>query len=728
MRFPFYKQLDQMDCGPTCLRMIAKFYGKSYSLQTIREHTKISKVGVSLYGISEAAENLGFKTMSVRVSFEKLVSGAPVPFIIHWGQDHFVVVTKISKHKIWIANPSAGIITYSYAEFCQKWISTVTAGRGEGIALLMEPTMSFYESEDEKHERVGFGLVTKYFSIYKKLIAQLVLGLIVGSLLQSILPFLTQAIVDVGINTRNINFVYMILAAQLTLMAGRFSFDFLRSWILLHISSRVNINILSTFLIKLMRLPIAYFDAKHFGDIMQRMSDHQRIQSFLTHTSLQTIFSVFNILIFGLVLAWYYTPIFLVFALCTFLYIMWITIFLNRRRILDFKRFDANSKNNSALLQLVYGMQEIKLSNSETHKRWEWERVQAQLFNLNIKGEKLSQYQQFGAFLINETKNIIIVFLGATAVINGEMTLGSMLSIQFIIGQLNSPVEQLTVFLQSYQDARISLERLDEIHKMKDEELAGLSTSDLVPEGKGIKLSNVSFSYSDDINDSVLKNINLHIPTGKITAIVGMSGSGKTTLLKLLLKFYEPSAGELHIGEANMKNLSHKIWRSYCGVVTQESFIFSDSIAKNIALGDERPDPAKLQIAVKIANIEEFIESLPSGYNSKIGNEGIGLSQGQKQRILIARAVYKNPPFVFLDEATNSLDANNESIIMENLANFFKGRTVVVVAHRLSTVKDADQIIVLDKGRIIEAGTHAELTHDRKEYYQLVRKQLQVEN
>ena len=724
--FPYYKQLDSMDCGPSCLRMIAKHYGRGYSLETIRKQSQINREGVSLLGISEAAENIGFRTVGVRFGFDKLKEEMPLPCIVHWNQNHFVVVYKIKKDKVFVADPGKGFIKFTDEEFKRGWISTAHEGEKEGVALMLEPTPKFYEAEDEKRKGLGFGLLLRYLLSHIKLISQLALGLLAGSILQLIFPFLTQSVIDIGINTRNISFVYIVLIAQLMLIAGRTMVDFIRSWIMLHISTRINISILSDFLIKLMRLPVSFFDTKNFGDIMQRIGDHQRIQSFLTGTALNTMFSLFNLVVFGVVLANYNMTIFGVFLIGSIAYVAWIVLFLKQRRKLDFKRFDVASRNQSSLIQLISGMQEIKMNNCEKQKRWEWERIQARLFKLSIKGLALSQYQQIGAFFLNEGKNVFITFLAAQSVINGQLTLGGMMAMQYIIGQLNSPVEQLIGLTQSIQDAKISLERLNEIHGMDDEEPLDKTFLDQLPEHKDLTLQNVSFQYPGAGQEPVLKQINLQIPQGRTTAIVGMSGSGKTTLLKLLLKFYPPAKGEIRIGETSLSVVSNRYWRSLCGVVMQEGFIFSDSIAKNIAVGEERLDMNRLLHATKVANIQEFIESLPLGLNTKIGSEGNGISQGQKQRILIARAVYKNPEYIFFDEATNALDANNELIIMENLNDFFKGRTVVIVAHRLSTVKNADQIIVLDKGEVVELGSHHELTAQKGEYYQLVKNQLEL--
>ncbi len=730
-KFPFYAQPDQMDCGPTCLRMVAKYHGKNYSIQNLREKTQISREGVSLLGIAEAAEVIGMRSLAVKISLKTLITEVPLPSVVHWEQNHFVVVYEIKKPnsknaKIVVADPGKGIVTYTQDEFMTGWAGTVAQGEKQGIALLLEPTPQFYEEEDEKPSKMGFKRLFSYLFQYKQLLSQLVLGLVTGSILQLIFPFLTQSVVDTGVQTQNLDFVFIVLLAQLMLFAGRISIEFIRSWILLHISSRINIAILSDFLIKLMKLPIGYFDTKMYGDIMQRLGDHRRVESFLTGQSLSTLFSLFNLVIFSAVLASYNLPIFGVFLLGSVLYTLWITIFLEQRKNLDNKRFDVSSKEQSSVNQLISGMQEIKMNNCERQKRWQWEGIQAKLFRLNMKSLSLSQYQQVGAFILNEGKNIFITFLAAKAVISGQMTLGGMLAIQYILGQLNSPVEQLIQFLQEWQDAKLSLERLNEIHTLEDEEPADNPKISILPENKNISINNLSFQYVGAGNEPVLKNINLEIPQGKITAIVGTSGSGKTTLLKLLLKSYPPNSGEIRLGEMNLKNFSHHKWREVCGTVMQDGFIFSDTIANNIAVADETPDIHKLINAVKVANIQDFVEGLPLSYNTKIGAEGNGISQGQKQRILIARAVYKNPEFLFFDEATNALDANNEKQIMQNMDKFFKGKTVVVVAHRLSTVMNAHQIVVLERGEIIEKGTHQELIALQGNYFELVKNQLEL--
>jgi len=712
-----------MDCGPTCLRMVAKHYGRNFKVQTLRKLCDIDKEGVSLLGISIASEKIGFRSLGVKLTTEQLME-AELPCILHWRQNHFVVLYKVKKQQYYLADPAAGLVKLNEREFKRNWLED--KDNGSGIAMLLSPTPQFYEEEDEKGSEVRWSFLLRYLVTYRRLVFQLLLGLGIGSILQLIVPFLTQSVVDIGINTRNLNFIYIILIAQSMLIVGRVSVEFIRSWILLHISTRVNIAILTDFLIKLMKLPMSFFDTKMTGDIMQRMNDQKKIESFLTGSALSTVFSLFNLVVFLVVLAYYNTLIFFVFAASSTLYTVWIVIFLKRRRELNYKSFDVSAKNQSSIVQLVNGMQEIKLNNCEQQKRWEWEHIQARLFKFNVKNLALTQYQQGGSTFINEGTNLLITFLSAKAVIQGNLTLGAMMAVQYIIGQLSSPIQQFLGFIQGYQDAKISLERLNEIHQMDDEESVNREWIHTLPEDKSIRLQNLTFKYPGAGNDPVLENIDLYIPEGKTTAIVGMSGSGKTTILKLLLRFYEPEKGEIKVGNQLLGNISFKTWRSQCGVVMQDGFIFSDSIECNIAVGDDYPDKEKLRHAIKVANIQDFIDGLPLGLNTKIGAEGNGISQGQRQRMLIARAVYKNPQYILFDEATNALDANNERVIMNNLDKFFAGRTVVIVAHRLSTVSKADNIIVLDKGRIIEQGTHHELTRLKGDYYHLVKNQLEL--
>lgn len=726
--FPFYKQLDQMDCGPTCLRMIAKYYGKNYPISYLREKAFITREGVSLGGIAEAAETIGFHTLAVSLDFGSLKNEVPLPCIAHWRQRHFVVIYKIQKERIYIADPAHGLIDYSKEEFIKAWINKNSNEEDKGFLLLFETTPHLYEQEEDKKEPLGFKHLFPYLKPYKKYIIQLFLGLTIGSILQLVLPFLTQSIVDYGINYQNINFIYLILAAQLTLFLSQTSVEVIRSWILLHITSRMNISLISDFLIKLMRLPIAFFDSKNTGDIIQRIYDHDRIQEFLSSTTLNTIFSAFNVLIFGAILAYYNVAIFSIFLIGSLFYVGWTLLFLKKRAELDYKRFDQASDNQSSIYQLISGMQEIKLNGSERRRRWEWEAIQVKLFKVSLKSLSLTQIQNVGGRFFNELKNILITFVAAKAVIDGELTLGMMLSVQYIIGQLNLPISNFITFIQSGQDAKISLERLSEIHLKDDESDLNKNTLSELPANQDIIIRNLSFRYGGKSSPKVLKNLNFTIPKGKITAIVGASGSGKTTLIKLLLKFYSPSKGKIKVGNTDLKHLSTITWRKACGSVMQNGFLFGDTIARNITESDSEGvlDKSRLLNAVDVANISEFIEELPLGFQTKVGDVGSNVSGGQRQRLLIARAVYKNPEFIFFDEATSALDANNEKVIMQKLNEFYKGRTAVIVAHRLSTVKNADQIIVLEKGEVAEIGNHLELTKKKGLYFQLVKNQLEL--
>lgn len=725
-KFPHYHQPDVMDCGPTCLKIVAEYYGRRFALPDLREKCFLNREGVSLLGISQGAESIGLRTLAVKLSFEQLQENTPLPCIIYWNQRHFVVVYQVTTRYVYISDPAAGLLKYKKADFLKSWLNIADNGQDRGIVLILEAKPDFYQqTEDAPVNKQGFSYLWTYLSPYKLWVAQLFLSLFLGSILQLVFPFLTQSIVDVGIQNQNLSFIYLVLIAQLMLFFSRISIETIRARLLVHLSSRLNISLLADFLSKLMCLPVSFFDSKMTGDLMQRMGDHQRIQTFLSNSTLNTLFSMLNLAVFGVVLAIYYLPILGVFAAGSLLYFVWIIIFLKRRKALDYQRFQQMAGNQSNMIQLIQGMPEIKLQTCETSKRWEWERIQAKIFRIQLKSTTLEQKQQLGGQVINEVKNIFITFLSAYAVLNGQMTLGMMLAIQYIIGALNVPLEHLIQFVQDRQDAQISLERLGEIHQLKNEADKEHLTQDL-PKNGNIYLKNLTFQYEGPASPKVLNEIDLEIPQGKVTAVVGTSGSRKTTLLKLLLKFYEPVSGEIRLEGLNLANIHPQVWRRNCGTVMQEGFIFSDTIIGNIALSDERPDYDKLMNAVKIANIQEFIENLALGFQTKIGAEGLALSGGQKQRILIARAVYKNPDYLFFDEATSSLDANNEKVIMENLQDFFKGKTVVIIAHRLSTVKNADQIVVLEKGRVVETGTHQELTYLKGNYYELVKNQLEL--
>lgn len=720
-----------MDCGPTCLRMIAKFYGKHFNTEGIRNNAGFSKDGVSLLGLSDAAEKIGFRSRGVQLSYNQISNEVKLPCILHWEQNHFVVVYpsafRLKNNKIIITDPAKGKVSYTKNEFLQKWISTKNeTGESVGTALLLDPRPEFYYQKGDNDKNVSWNLILQYLQNSKWQISQVIISLIIASFLQLIFPFLTQSIVDTGINTHNIQFLSIVLIAQLMLVFTRTFIEFIRSRLLLNISTNINLSILSDFWIKICKLPINYFDIHHTGDTMQRIGDHKNIQNFLTGTSLTTLFSLFNFIVFGFVLAKYNLLILLVFVFGSILYYFWVTFFLVIRRKINYQTFHISAKENNATLQLVQGMQEIKLHNAEKIKRWEWEGIQVSIFKLNIKSLTYSQIQQAGALLINQGKDVLITFLVASYVIEGKLTLGSMLAIQYIIGQLSGPIEQFVSFVQSFQDAKISMERLNEIHQLNNEEKDGIDYIKNLPENKSILFKNLTFSYPGADNEAVLKNINLEIPQGKVIAIVGTSGSGKTTLLKLLLKFYESYSGEIKVGDTNFNFISPSFWRSKCGAVLQDGYIFNDSIANNIAVGDEVVNYSKLIHSCKIACILSFIETLPNGFSTKLGSDGTGISQGQKQRLLIARAIYKSPEYLFFDESTNALDANNEKAIVQNLQEFYIGKTVIIVAHRLSTVKNADKIFVLQNGSIIEEGTHATLSLMKGVYYELVKNQLEL--
>ena len=728
MLFPFVKQYDAMDCGPACLKMIAGFYKKNYSLDYLRKKCFITREGVSFLGLSEAADSVGFRTLGVKIPYDLLEEKVTLPCIVHWRQNHFVVVYRIKDDKLWIADPATGLIKISREEFEKNWANTLADGKKAGLAMIIEPGPELYGDEDHKATSGGFRFLFKYFRLYRKYLGQLLLGLLIGSLIQLIFPFLTQSIIDIGLNNNDIGFIYLILFAQLALVVGRMSVEFIRGWLLLHIGSRVNVAIVSGFLQKLMSLPVAFFDTKLTGDILQRIEDNNRIEDFLTSASLSILFSFVNLLVFGIVLAMFSIKIFALFLAGTALYIVWVSLFMKSRAKLDNLRFKEMSASNSKLINLINGMQEIKLSQSELSKRWDWENHQAALFGLKVKGLGLIQYQSAGGTLINEVMNILITIVAATAVLKGDMTLGMMLAVQFIIGQLNVPVTQIIGFMRVSQDAKMSLDRLAEVHNMEDEETDSENKIRKLPDNRDIQINDLSYQYEGPRSPYALKNATLFIEKDKITAIVGVSGSGKTTLLKMLLRFYQPSGGKILIGETDLSNISLKLWREKVGAVMQDGFLFPDTIAGNIAPGSNAIDENRLIKAAETANIRVDIESLPLGYNTKIGPTGHGLSTGQKQRLLIARAIYKNPEIVIFDEATNSLDANTEKAIVENLSDFFKGKTVIIVAHRLSTVRNADKIVVLDKGQITESGNHENLIEKRGAYYNLVKNQLELGN
>jgi ATP-binding cassette subfamily B protein len=724
-KFPHFRQYDEMDCGPTCLRIICAYYGKTFSLEYLRELTHVTRLGSNFLGISEAAEKLGFRSIGAKLSYEDLLTEVPVPCIAYWYQRHFIVIYKITKDKVYVSDPAHGLIKYTKAEFLKGWASDGE----EGVILSLEITPDFNEMvADQKKQTGGLSFIYKYLLQYKQLLVQLILGLVAASLIQLIFPFITQAIVYKGIRYNNLSFIYLMLLAQLLLFLGKTSVEVLRGYILMHLSTRININLLSDFFIKLMKLPLGFFDTKMTGDILQRIQDHQRVETFLTSGTVNVAFSFINILVFSIVLFFYNPLIFAVFVAGSILYFVWVFLFMKQNALLDYKRFDQLSQNQEKNLELIYGMQEIKLHNASTKKRWQWEDLQAKLFKINLKGLRIKQLQTSGASLINELKNIIVSFLAAKLVIEGQISLGVMLSVSYIIGQLNSPILQLVEFTELWQNARLSIARINEIHNKPDEENINDKKIKIISDGD-IALKDVSFSYDGSTTmRPALDHINLIIPYRKVTAIVGSSGSGKTTLMKLLLKFYEPLTGKILIAKDPISDIAHSAWREKCGAVMQDGYVFNDTIAYNIGIGEEVIDTETLLNASKIANIHEFISELPLGYNTKIGQNGMGLSAGQKQRILIARAVYKNPDILLFDEATSALDAKNERIIIENLNKFFKGKTVIVIAHRLSTVRDADKIIVMENGKIIEEGSHDDLVLLRNSYFNLVKNQLELGN
>ncbi|MBX2872297.1 MAG: peptidase domain-containing ABC transporter [Saprospiraceae bacterium] len=727
--FPFYKQAETKDCGPTCLKIISKHYGRLVDIQSLRELAETTRLGSNLFGISTAAEAIGFRSLALQVNYQQLRQ-AQLPCILHWNHDHFVVLYKIKRDRIYISDPGHGLLHYVKDDFLQRWVSqSASEETQEGIALLLEPTPEFYDEESATAEPPDFNLayLSRYLFKYKNLVVQLIIGLLAASILQLIFPFLTQSVVDIGIKHQDIHFIYLILFAQLALFLGKTAVEVLRRWILLHLSTRINISLVSDFFIKLMNLPIAYFDTKMTGDILQRINDHKRIERILTTSSISVLFSLVNLFIFGLVLAYYDFRIFAIFLIGSLLYFGWILLFFRKRKKLDYKQFAEISKEQSKVIEMINGMQEVKLHNAERQKRWSWEHVQARLFKVSIQNLALEQYQSVGSSFINELKNIFITIVAALLVIQGEITLGMMLAIAFIVGQLNAPIGQLINFLRELQDAKISLERLGEIHQLKVEEDPLDQKIKELPPGLDLKLKDLSFRYKGT-DQLVLRNLSFRIPANKVTAIVGVSGSGKTTLMKLLLNFYNPQAGSLDYGHFDLKNISQPSWRNKVGVVMQEGYIFNDTIANNIAVGQPYVDKERLRLAVDVANIREYIERLPLSYNTPIGMEGMGLSTGQKQRLLIARAVYKDPDILFFDEATSALDANNEKAIMEKLNQFFTDKTVLIIAHRLSTVKNAHQIVVLDQGRVVELGDHRTLVAQGGYYYQLVKNQLELGN
>lgn len=736
MKFPNYRQMDTMDCGPACLKSIAQYYGKSYSLDKLREKCHITHNGVSMMGICDAASDMGFRTLGVKLTWRQLKKEASLPCIVHWNRKHFVVVYKIKKKRngscvVYISDPACGLLQYDEKTFLHFWAGGQDAEGGSclGIALFLTPTMAFFKQGGIGLDKtVGMPDMLRYLVPYRKYFLQIGLAMVTASLINLIFPYLTQAVVDSGINRNDLHIVVIILLAQLTLVLGQTANSICRNWLMLHVTTRIGVSIIADFLSKLLRLPIAFFDSKNIGDILQRIGDYNRIQFFLTETLLATVVGIISFIIYSVIMAQYHFTILIIFLAGSILYAVWVTMFMRKRRDLDYMRFQEAASNQGSLVQIVQGMQDIKINNCGNRKMWEWQHIQAKLYKVNTSSLQLGQVQNVGGTLIDQAKNIFISFIAAKSVIEGDMTLGMMLALQYIMGQLNAPISQFITFIQSMQDAKISMERMNEIQTREEETSITMPTVSNVPASGGLRIENLTFQYDGVHSPKVLDKISLSIPAGKITAIVGTSGSGKTTLLKILLGFYKPIKGRILLNLIDLSNYNLNKWREKCGIVMQDGFIFSESIAGNIGLSDEAPNMKKVEEAAKIAHIHDFILSLPLGYQTPIGTNGHGLSSGQKQRILIARAIYKNADYLFFDEATNALDANNERCIMEELKQVFKNKTVLIVAHRLSTVKNADKIVVLDNGLLVEEGKHEELIAKQGRYYQLIKNQLELGN
>lgn len=716
LSFTAYKQFDKTDCGPTCLRMVAKYYGKEFSLDRLRELCYITREGVSLMGISHAAETIGFKTLGTRVDLQTLVTKVPLPCILPWNAQHFVVLYKTTRKWAYIADPGQSKLSISHDELGRSWCNNCK----EGTVLLLETTPKFYEQKES--ENASFGHFIRYFLPHKNLLLQVFFAMIFSSLTSLLIPFIMQSIVDIGILGRNRTFIYMVLIAQLMLIVGSTMISFIQSWITLHLSIRISLAFVIGYVSKLMTMPFHFFEIKTLGDISKRIEDNSRIEIFLKKSLFTVIVAVFTFIIYSTILAHYNYRLLLIFLTGNAMYAGWILLFLKKRRAFDHEGFKIAADTENKILQLFYGAREIILNNIEKEKRWEWERVQARSYRLSKRILLWAQFQSSGAMIINSTVGLVISLIVALSVIDGSMTLGMMMSVQFIMGQIQIPLSSFLELAHSYQDAKISLERLSEVVNRKNDDHG---SHHVLPQESEIVLENVSFHYEGPQSPKVLHSISLKIPFNKTTAIVGASGSGKTTLLKLMIKLYKPSQGKIMVGNTPLKYVSDYQWREQCGVVMQDNYIFSDTIANNIALKSyERLDMTRLEFSVHIANIKDWIESLPLGYRTTIGNEGIGLSQGQKQRLLIARALYKDPAFLFFDEATNSLDAKTERGILKNLTKATKNKTIVLIAHRLSTVKFAHKIVVLDKGTLVEQGTHVSLLAIKGHYHSLVTRQL----
>lgn len=720
-RFPTEYQMDAKDCGPASLKMVAKYFGRYYSLQYLRDKCGITKEGVSLLGISAAAESIGLHTAAFKCTIDDVILKVPFPVIIYWNENHFVVVYHANKKYIWVSDPCKGHVKYTKREFMEGWY---LKNEDKGVLLALEPTADFKLSKQEKkQEKDSMLSMLRYFMPYKKEFSLIFFVMLVATLLQGILPFISKSVIDIGISTSDVNFINMVLAGNICILLSIMVFSVVRDWILMHITARVNIALISDYLIKLMKLPVTFFENKLLGDILQRAADHERIRSFIMNNSLSLIFSTFTFLLFSIILLIYNHVIFFIFLGGSILYVTWVMLFLSIRKKLDWQYFELISRNQSYWVETVSAIQDIKIYNYERARRWKWEEIQARLYHVNKRVLAVTNMQNLGAQFIESIKNMAITFFCATAVIRGDITFGVMISTQFIIGMLNGPLVQFISFVVSAQYAKISFLRMNEIRQLDDEdELLSVGSTTILPENRSLILKSVMFQYAPHL-PMVLTNINLIIPENKVTAIVGSSGCGKSTLLKLLVRLYKPSYGTVNMGGMNVTALNLRKWREMCGVVMQDGKIFSDTIKNNIVLDDEKVDEAQLIKCCQIAQIKEEIDQMPRGFDTEIGEQGRGLSGGQKQRLLIARALYRNPQYLFLDEATNALDTVNEQKIVKALNSAFENRTVVIIAHRLSTIRHADQIVVMNKGQIVEVGNHEQLMARRYMYYTLVNSQ-----